>query len=173
MEIENPVLKKFNAVTHQIMKKYYFIFGIFCLIIAILFTIHLFRYLMSKELKISYLELFNLTYSKYIMGCGTLIFLYALLGYYYFTKYKTDKPSYLIIRKLQIFCLVLTIMDYIFLTTKFLSPEELIKHYKKHFAYISIIYALSLLCSLGILSLYYMIKKRRGNFSQYDEVLIQ
>jgi len=49
LEVENPVLKKFKTLTHQIMKKYYFIFCILCFIIAILFTIHLFLYIISKE----------------------------------------------------------------------------------------------------------------------------
>ena len=49
LEVENPVLKKFKTLTHQIMKKYYFVFSILCFIIAILFTIHLFKYLLSKE----------------------------------------------------------------------------------------------------------------------------
>ena len=48
LEVENPVLKKFKTLTHQIMKTYYFVFCILCFIIAILFTIHLFKYLISK-----------------------------------------------------------------------------------------------------------------------------
>ena len=48
LEVENPVLKKFKTLTHQIMKTYYFVFSILCFIIAILFTIHLFKYLISK-----------------------------------------------------------------------------------------------------------------------------
>ena len=107
------------------------------------------------------------------MICGLLIALYIILGYYYFTKYKTDKPSYLIVKKYQIFCFGLTIIDYIFIISKYFSPEKLVEHYKLIFFYISLIYILSLLCSLGILAFYYMVKKRRGNFSQYDEVLIQ
>jgi hypothetical protein len=48
LEVENPVLKRFKTLTHQIMKTYYFVFSILCFIIAILFTIHLFKYLISK-----------------------------------------------------------------------------------------------------------------------------
>lgn len=173
LEVENPVLKKFKTITHQIMKKYYFIFNILCFIISILFTIHLFSYLISNELAISYIHLFKFIYFKYIMACGTLILSYGILGYYYFTKHKTDKPSYLTIRNLQVFCLVLTIMDYILLISKLFSPDELLQYYKNHPSYINIIYVLSLLCSSGILGFYFMVKKRRGNFSQYDEVLIQ
>ena len=55
---DNPVLKKFKTLTYQIMKKYYCIFCILCLIIAILFTIHLFNYLISKEVSINYNKLF-------------------------------------------------------------------------------------------------------------------
>lgn len=110
---------------------------------------------------------------RYLILCGGLITLYALLGYYYFTKYKTDKPSYLTVRKFQIFCFGLTIINYIFIISTYLSPIELIEYYKKNYFYVSLIYILSFLCSLGILSIYYMVKKRRGNFSQYDEVLIQ
>jgi hypothetical protein len=172
-EVENPVLKKFKTLTHQIMKKYYFIFCLLCFIIAILFTIHLFSYLVSKELNLSYLDLFKFIRLKYIVGCGSLIGFYGILGYYYFTKYKTDKPSYSVIKKLQIFCLGTTIVDYILLSSKYFSPDELIEYYKNHYIYISIIYVLSFLCSLGILGFYFMVKKRRGNFSQYDEVLIQ
>ena len=40
--------EKFKTLTHQIMKTYYFVFSILCFIIAILFTIHLFKYLISK-----------------------------------------------------------------------------------------------------------------------------
>ena len=49
LEIENPVLKKYRTLTYQIMKKYYFIFFIISFIIAILFTLHLFSYLIDKE----------------------------------------------------------------------------------------------------------------------------
>ena len=57
LEVENPenVLKKFKTLTYQIMKKYYFIFCILCFIMAILFTIHLFYYLISKEVSINIL----------------------------------------------------------------------------------------------------------------------
>ena len=48
LEVENPVLKKFKTLTHQIMKTYYFVFCRLCFIIAILFTMHLFKYLISK-----------------------------------------------------------------------------------------------------------------------------
>ena len=96
-----------------------------------------------------------------------------MLGYYYFTKYKTDKPSYFTIRKLQIFCLVLTIINYMLIVIKYFSSEELMEYYKNHYFYINLIYILSLLCSSGILGFYFMVKKKRGNFSQYDEVLIQ
>ena len=112
-------------------------------------------------------------FCKYIVLCGSLIVLYVLLGYYYFTKYKMDKPSYLNVRKFQSFCLGLTIIDYIFIISKYFSPELLVEHYKNNYIYITTIYILSLLCSSGILGFYYMVKRRRGNFSQYDEVLIQ
>lgn len=173
LEIENPVLKKFKTLTHQIMKKYYYIFCILCFIIAIIFTIHLFSYLISKELNIDFTKSFQEKYFKYILSCSCLITLYTLLGYYYFTKYKTDKPSYLTIRKIQIFCLALTILNYMIIVIKYFSSEELMEYYKNHYFYINLIYILSLLCSSGILGFYYMIKKKRGNFSQYDEVLIQ
>jgi hypothetical protein len=55
LEVENPVLKKFKTLTHQIMKTYYFIFCILCFIIAILFTIHLFKYLISKYVSLNHL----------------------------------------------------------------------------------------------------------------------
>ena len=61
LEIENPdnpVLKKFKTLTYQIMKKYYCIFCILCLIVAILFTIHLFNFLISKEVSINYYKIF-------------------------------------------------------------------------------------------------------------------
>ena len=175
LEVENPVLKKFKTLTHQIMKKYYFIFCILCFIIAILFIIHLFSYLISDEAKSQYnsINFLKIEFFKYIGACSLLIFLYLLLGYYYYTKYKTDKPPYLTIRKLQIFCFAMTIINYILLISTYFSPEELVKHYKKHWLYISLIYILSFLCSFGILGFYFMVKKRRGNFSQYDEVLIQ
>ena len=173
LEIENPVLKKFKTVTHQIMKKYYYIFCILCFIIAILFTIHLFSYLISKELNIDFIKSLQAKYFKYIISNGCLIVLYTFLGYYYFTKYKTDKPSYFTIRKLQIFCLVLTIINYILIVIKYFSSDELMAYYKKHYFYINLVYILSLLCSTGILGFYFMVKKKRGNFSQYDEVLIQ
>lgn len=112
-------------------------------------------------------------YGKYFMSCPFLIGLYSILGYYYFTKFKTDKPSYLTIRKLQIFSFALTIMNYILIICKYFSSEKLVEHYKKNFLYITIIYILSLMVSSGILGFYYMVKRRRGNFSQYDEVLVQ
>ena len=102
-----------------------------------------------------------------------LIAFYIILGYYYFTKYKTDKPSYLVIRKLHIFCLLGTIVNYILIISDFFSPKKLVEHYKNHNLYIGLIYVLSLVYSVGILIFYYMVTKRRGNFSQYDEVLIQ
>ena len=55
LEVENPVLKKFKTLTHQIMKTYYFVFCILCFIIAILFTIHLFKYLISKYVSLNIL----------------------------------------------------------------------------------------------------------------------
>ena len=110
---------------------------------------------------------------KYIAACGGLICLYVLLGYYYFTKYKTDKPSYDTVKKFQTFCFALTIMNYILLISTYFSPVELVEYYKENYFYVTLIYIISLLCSFGILSIYYMVKKRRGNFSQYDEVLIQ
>ena len=110
---------------------------------------------------------------KYVMACGLLIFLYVLLGYYYFTKYKKDKPSYDTVKKYQTLCFALTIMNYILIINTYFSPVELVEYYKENYFYITFIYIISLLCSFGILSIYYMVKKRRGNFSQYDEVLIQ
>ena len=107
------------------------------------------------------------------MTCGLLIFLHVLLGYYYFTKYKTDKPSYATVKKYQALCFALTIINYIFIISSYFSPAELVEYYKENYFYIMLIYIISLLCSFGILSIYYMVKKRRGNFSQYDEVLIQ
>ena len=61
---ENPVLKKFKTLTQKVMKKYYFIFCVLCLIIAILFTIHLFMYLLSKEVTINiiYNNLYSLNF---------------------------------------------------------------------------------------------------------------
>jgi hypothetical protein len=61
---ENPVLKKFKTLTQKVMKKYYFIFCVLCLIIAILFTIHLFVYLLSKEVTINiiYNNLYSLNF---------------------------------------------------------------------------------------------------------------
>ena len=110
---------------------------------------------------------------KYLMVCVSLIFLYLLLFYYYFTKYKTDKPSYLTIKKIHIICATLTIMNYVLIISKYFSSEILVEYYNNHYLYITSIYILSLLCSSGILVFYYMVEKRRGNFSQYDEVLIQ
>lgn len=53
LEVENPpVLKKYRTLTYQIMKKYYFIFCVISFLIAILFTLHLFSYLISKEVSI-------------------------------------------------------------------------------------------------------------------------
>ena len=175
LEVENPVLKKFKTLTHQIMRRYYFIFCILCFIIAIIFIIHLFSYLFSDEARAQYnsINFLKFEFLKYITVCGMLILLYLLLGYYYYTKFKTDKPTYLTIRKLQIMCLVLTLVNYIFLISTYFSPKELVDHYKRHWFYISLIYILSLLSSSGILGFYFMVKKRRGNFSQYDEVLIQ
>ena len=173
LEIENPVLKKFKTVTHQIMKKYYYIFCILCFILSILFTIHLFSYLISKELNMDFIKSLQAKYFKYITSTFCLIILYILLGYNYFTKYKTDKPAYLTIRKMQIFSLALTIINYMFIVIKYFSSDELMEYYKNHYFYTNLIYTLSLLCSSGILGFYFMVKKKRGNFSQYDEVLIQ
>jgi len=53
LEVENPVLKKYRTLTYQIMKKYYFGFCLISLLIAILFTIHLFSYLISEEVSIN------------------------------------------------------------------------------------------------------------------------
>ena len=111
--LENSVLKKFRTVTHQIMKKYYFIFSILCFIIAILFTIHLFTYFISKELNCKSTDILRIQYLKYIFWRCGLIILYVLLGYYYCTKYKADKPSYSAIQQLQIFCLILTLLDFL------------------------------------------------------------
>lgn len=95
------------------------------------------------------------------------------MGYSYFTKYKTDKPSYKMIRNIQILCFFITIINYIFIISKSLSPNELIEYYDNNSDFIIFIHILSLLYSIGILSFYWMVKKRRGNFSQYDEILIQ
>ena len=57
LEIENPpnpILKKYRTLTYQIMKKYYFCFCILSFIIAILFTLHLFSYLIDKEVSYKY-----------------------------------------------------------------------------------------------------------------------
>ena len=57
LEIENPpnpILKKYRTLTYQIMKKYYFCFCIISFIIAILFTLHLFSYLIDKEVSYKY-----------------------------------------------------------------------------------------------------------------------
>ena len=84
---------------------------------------------------------------KYIMACGLLIFLYVLLGYYYFTKYKTDKPSYATVKKYQIICFTLTIMNYILMISSYFSPAELVEYYKENYFYITLIYIISLLIS--------------------------
>ena len=110
---------------------------------------------------------------KYLVICVSLIVLYVLLFYYYLTKYKSDKPSYITIKKMHIICVSFTIMNYILIISKYFSSEVLVEYYKKHYLYITLIYFLSLLCSSGILVFYYMVEKRRGKFSQYDEVLIQ
>jgi hypothetical protein len=164
LEIENPpILKKYRTLTYQIMKKYYFIFCIISFLIALLFTLHLFSYLVTKDMKIC----------KYIFTCISVIGLYILLGYSYYTKSKNDKPSYNTVRNIQILCFCITIINYIFIINGRLSPNELIKYYDNNKAGIVFIHILSLLSSLGILSFYWMIKKKRGNFSQYDEILIQ
>lgn len=57
LEVENPpnpILKKYRTLTYQIMKKYYFCFCIISFIIAILFTLHLFSYLIDKEVSYKY-----------------------------------------------------------------------------------------------------------------------
>lgn len=110
---------------------------------------------------------------KYILICIFLIGLYVLLGYSYFTKSKTDKPSYNIIRNIQILCFIITIINYIFIINQKLSPIELIEYYDNNSSGIIFIHLLSLLSSMGILTFYWMAKKKRGNFSQYDEILIQ
>jgi hypothetical protein len=164
LEIENPpILKKYRTLTYQIMKKYYFIFCIISFLIALLFTLHLFSYLVTKDMKIC----------KYIFTCISVIGLYILLGYSYYTKSKNDKPSYNTVRNIQILCFCITIINYIFIINGRLSPNELIKYYDNNKTGIVFIHILSLLSSLGILSFYWMIKKKRGNFSQYDEILIQ
>ena len=43
-----------------------------------------------------------MTICKYIFICIAVIALYILLGYFYFTKYKTDQPSYKMIRNIQL-----------------------------------------------------------------------
>lgn len=164
LEIENPpILKKYRTLTYQIMKKYYFIFCIISFLIALLFTLHLFSYLVTKDMKIC----------KYIFTCISVIGFYILLGYSYYTKSKNDKPSYNVVRNIQILCFCITIINYIFIINGKLSPTELIKYYNNNSIGIAFIHILSLLSSLGILSFYWMIKKKRGNFSQYDEILIQ
>ena len=114
-----------------------------------------------------------MTICKYIFICIAVIALYILLGYFYFTKYKTDQPSYKMIRNIQIICFIVTIVNYIFIVSEQLSPIELIDFYVNNSSFILFIHILGLLYSLGILSFYWMIKKKRGNFSQYDEILIQ
>ena len=60
LEVENPpnlILKKYRTLTYQIMKKYYFCFCILSFIIAILFTLHLFSYLIDKEVSYKYYKL--------------------------------------------------------------------------------------------------------------------
>ena len=164
LEIENPpILKKYRTLTYQIMKKYYFIFCIISFLIALLFTLHLFSYLATKDMKIC----------KYIFTCISVIGFYILLGYSYYTKSKNDKPSYNAIRNIQILCFCITIINYIFIINGRISPNELIKYYNNNSIGIVFIHILSLLSSLGILSFYWMVKKKRGNFSQYDEILIQ
>jgi len=164
LEIENPpILKKYRTLTYQIMKKYYFIFCIISFLIALLFTLHLFSYLATKDMKIC----------KYIFTCISVIGFYILLGYSYYTKSKNDKPSYNIVRNIQILCFCITIINYIFIINGRISPNELIKYYNNNSIGIVFIHILSLLSSLGILSFYWMVKKKRGNFSQYDEILIQ
>jgi len=164
LEIENPpILKKYRTLTYQIMKKYYFIFCIISFLIALLFTLHLFSYLVTKDM----------TICKYIFTCISVIGLYILLGYSYYTKSKNDKPSYNVVRNIQILCFCITIINYIFIINSKLSPIELIEYYNNNSIGIAFIHILSLLSSLGILSFYWMIKKKRGNFSQYDEILIQ
>ena len=110
---------------------------------------------------------------KYLMVCASLIVLYIILCYNYFSKYKADKPSYITIKKIHIIGVFLTIMNYILMISKYFSSEVLLEYYKKQYLYITSIYILNLLCSAGILVFYYMVEKRRGKFSQYDEVLIQ
>lgn len=164
LEIENPpVLKKYRTLTYQIMKKYYFIFCIISFLIALLFTLHLFSYLVTKDMKIC----------KYIFTCISVIGFYILLGYCYYTKSKNDKPSYNVVRNIQILCFWITIINYLFIINSKISPSELIKYYNNNSIGIVFIHILSILSSLGILSFYWMIKKKRGNFSQYDEILIQ
>ena len=164
LEIENPpILKKYRTLTYQIMKKYYFIFCIISFLIALLFTLHLFSYLVTKDMKIC----------KYIFTCISVIGFYILLGYSYYTKSKNDKPSYNVVRNIQILCFCITVINYIFIINGKLSPTELINYYNNNSIGIAFIHILSLLSSLGILSFYWMIKKKRGNFSQYDEILIQ
>ena len=60
------------------------------------------------------------------MVCGLLIGMYALLGYFYFTKYKTDKPSYSTVKKYQALCFVFTICNYILMISTYFSPVELV-----------------------------------------------
>jgi len=164
LEIENPpILKKYRTLTYQIMKKYYFIFCIISFLIALLFTLHLFSYLVTKDMIIC----------KYIFTCISVIGFYILLGYSYYTKSKNDKPSYNVVRNIQILCFCITVINYIFIINGKLSPTELINYYNNNSIGIAFIHILSLLSSLGILSFYWMIKKKRGNFSQYDEILIQ
>ncbi len=109
----------------------------------------------------------------YIITCIILIGLYILLGYSYFTKSKNDKPSYQVIRNIQILCLIATIINYIFIINHNISPKELVDFYYNNSSFVTFIHILSILASLGILTFYWMAKKKRGNFSQYDEILIQ
>lgn len=109
----------------------------------------------------------------YIITCIIVIGLYILLGYSYFTKSKSDKPSYQVIRNIQILCLIATTINYIFIVNKNISPIELVNFYSDNSGFVIFIHILSILTSLGILTFYWMAKKKRGNFSQYDEILIQ
>ena len=66
LEVENPVLKKFKTLNLSIMKKYYYTFCILCFIIANLFTVHLFMYILSKEVNINniYNNLYSLNFAN-------------------------------------------------------------------------------------------------------------
>ena len=83
-------------------------------------------------------------FGKYLIVCVSLIVFYSLLFYFYFTKYKADKPSYLTIKKIHIICVSFTLMNYVLFISKYFSSEILVEYYKNHYLSITTIYILSL-----------------------------